>query len=56
LIKPLSFREKKMMEKAKELLVSEVAEVSSIPFSIIERKVLDNLSYCFRDLKLEIES
>lgn len=56
LIKPLSFREKKMMEKAKELIVSEISEVSSIPSSIIERKVIDNLSCCFRDAKPEIES
>ena len=56
LIKPLSFREKKMMEKAKELIVSEIAEVSSSTTSIIERKVLDNLSYCFKDVKPSLES
>jgi CarD family transcriptional regulator len=56
LIKPLSFREKKMMEKAKELIVSEIAEVSSSSLSMIEQKVLDNLSYCFRDTKPDIES
>jgi CarD family transcriptional regulator len=56
LIKPLSFREKKMMEKAKELIVSEIAEVSSSSSSMIERKVLGNLSYCFRDTKPDIES
>jgi len=56
LIKPLSFREKKMMEKAKELIVSEIAEVSSSSSLMIERKVLDNLSYCFRDTKPDIES
>lgn len=56
LIKPLSFREKKMMEKAKELIVSEIAEVSSSSSSMIEQKVLDNLSYCFRDTKPDIES
>jgi CarD family transcriptional regulator len=56
LIKPLSFREKKMMEKAKELIVSEIAEVSSSSSSIVERKVLDNLSYCFKDVKPSLES
>jgi len=56
LIKPLSFREKKMMEKAKELIVSEIAEVSSSSSSMIERKVLENLSYCFRDVKPNLES
>ncbi|GAF90697.1 unnamed protein product, partial [marine sediment metagenome] len=29
LIKPLSFREKKMMERAKDLIVSEISEVSA---------------------------
>ena len=56
LIKPLSFREKKMMEKAKELIVSEIAEVTSSSSSIVEQKVLDNLSYCFKDVKPNIQS
>jgi CarD family transcriptional regulator len=47
LIKPLSFREKKMMEKAKELLVTEISEVSSSPFEEIEVQVLEMLSSCF---------
>jgi CarD family transcriptional regulator len=56
LIKPLSFREKKMMEKAKELLVSEISEVSSLPCSEIEQKVLENLSLCFKDVNSQIDS
>lgn len=56
LIKPLSFREKKMMEKAKELIVSEISEVSSLPSSVIEQKVMEDLSCCFRDVKHNIES
>lgn len=49
LIKPLSFREKKMMERAKELVVSEISEVSCSPFEEIEIQVLEMLSSCFKD-------
>lgn len=56
LIKPLSFREKKMMEKAKNLIVSEISEVSSISTSEIEKKVLQNLSLCFKDVQSQIDS
>ncbi len=51
LIKPLSFREKKMMEKAKELIVSEISEVSSLSFSEIEQKVNKTLSLSFKNIK-----
>jgi CarD family transcriptional regulator len=51
LIKPLSFREKKMMEKAKELVVSEISEASSLPSTQIERKIIHTLSTCFKDVK-----
>lgn len=56
LIKPLSFREKKMMEKAKNLIVLEISEVSSISTSEIEKKVLQNLSLCFKDVQSQIDS
>jgi len=49
LIKPLSFREKKMMEKVKELIISEISEVSSLPSEEIEQRVIDSLSLCFKD-------
>ncbi len=55
LIKPLSFREKKMLEKAKEMLVMEISEVSAMPISKIERRVLDTLSLCFKDIKPNAE-
>jgi len=55
LIKPLSFREKKMLEKAKEMLVSEISEVSALPLSKIEQRVLDTLSLCFKGVKPNIE-
>jgi len=50
-IKPLSFREKKMMEKAKELIVTEISEASSMPSSQIEKKISHTLSACFKDVK-----
>lgn len=56
LIKPLSFREKKMMEKAKELLVTEISEVSCSPFEEIEVQVLEMLSSCFEDRMPHVDS
>jgi len=54
LIKPLSFREKKMMEKAKELIVSEISESSDLQPDEIESKLLETLSRCFKDVKSRI--
>jgi CarD family transcriptional regulator len=51
LLKPLSFREKKMMEKAKELVVAEISEAVSLPTNQIERKVLHILDACFKSVK-----
>jgi len=56
MIKSLSFREKKMMEKAKELIVLEISEVSSISYSKIEEKVSENLSVCFKNPNLHTET
>ena len=56
MIKPLSFREKKMMEKAKELLVTEISEVSCSPFEEIEGQVLEMLSSCFKDRGAHVDS
>lgn len=55
LIKTLSFREKKMMEKARELVVSEISEVSSLSFSEIEQKVNKTLSLCFKNVKPSLD-
>jgi CarD family transcriptional regulator len=49
--KPLSFREKKMMEKAKELIVSEISEAVSAPSAKIEEKLLGTLSRSFKTVK-----
>ncbi|MGD2245713.1 MAG: CarD family transcriptional regulator [Candidatus Aminicenantes bacterium] len=56
LIKPLSFREKKMMERVKELIVSEISEVASLSISEIEQKVMDTLSLCFKDIDSRLDS
>ena len=51
LIKPLSFREKKMLEKAKELLVCEISEAADTPGPKIEQRLLDALARCFKDAR-----
>ncbi len=55
-LKPLSFREKKMMEKAKELVVSEIAMASSMSTAQIERKITSTLSACFKDVKVGLDA
>jgi len=49
----LSFREKAMMEKARELVVTELAEASSLSVLEIEHRLEDCLTKCFRHLKSE---
>ncbi len=49
LSKPLSFREKKMMEKAKELVISEMALACSLSPSQIEEKIAQALALCFKN-------
>ncbi len=56
LIKPLSFREKKMMEKAKELMVTEISKVNDCSGEAVEKKLLDRLSRCFKDTVRRIDS
>jgi len=55
LLKPLSFREKKMMEKARELVVSEIALASSMSATQIERKISATLAACFKDVKVGLD-
>src|SRR5512136_169417 len=52
--KPLSFREKKMMEKAKELIVSEISEAVASPAAKIEEKLQAALSRSFKNGKTRI--
>ncbi len=56
LIKPLSFREKKMMEKVKGLIVSEISAVSSLSCSKIEERIMDALAVCFDDVDPRVDS
>jgi len=56
LIKPLSFREKKMMERAKDLLVMEISEVEACTSGDVEKKILDTLSTCFKNVPARMES
>ncbi len=56
LTKPLSFREKKMMEKAKRLLISEISEVIDVPKEEVEEKIFRNLSICFKDVIFRVDS
>ena len=56
LLKPLSFREKKMMERAKELIVSEISEASDEPLTRVERRLLESLSRCFKDNKPRLDA
>ncbi|MEW6457159.1 MAG: CarD family transcriptional regulator [Acidobacteriota bacterium] len=48
LIKPLSFREKKMMEKAKFLLASEISEVNNCKIKYAEEKIESILYNTFK--------
>jgi len=50
-VKPLSFREKKMLEKAKELLVCEISEATDVPGCKIEHRLRETLARCFKDAK-----
>lgn len=56
LIKPLSFREKKMMEKAKDLIVTEISLVAPLTSTEIEDKLLQTLSFCFKDIESQMDS
>jgi CarD family transcriptional regulator len=56
LLKPLSFREKKMMEKARELIISEISAASSLSTTQIERKITLTLASCFKDVKPGLEA
>jgi hypothetical protein len=39
------------MEKARELIVSELSEATSLPVSKIERKLTETLTFCFKNAK-----
>ncbi len=56
MVKPLSFREKKMMEKAKELLIMEICEVADCSPEEIRQQVQDKLSACFENSTHQMDS
>jgi len=45
-----------MMEKAKELLVSEISEVINMSEEEVEERVFKNLSICFKDIIPRVDS
>ncbi len=55
LTKTLSFREKKMLEKVKELLIAEISEVSELSLREIEKRIAQTLHICFKSLKQNVE-
>ncbi|MBC7364676.1 MAG: hypothetical protein H5U07_09105 [Candidatus Aminicenantes bacterium] len=50
-IKPLSFREKKMMEKARELIISELSASTCYPADKISAKLNQTIAACLKNLK-----
>jgi CarD family transcriptional regulator len=54
LTKPLSFREKKMMEKARDLIVSELSLACSLSNEEIEKRIQKSLAFCFKGVKPEL--
>jgi len=55
LTKTLSFREKKMLEKVKDLLTAEISEVSELSLREIEQRIAHTLTLCFKNLKQNVE-
>jgi CarD family transcriptional regulator len=55
LTKTLSFREKKMLEKVRGLLIAEISEVSDLSLQKIEQKLSDTLTFCAKSFKQNLE-
>jgi CarD family transcriptional regulator len=53
-VKPLSFREKKMLEKVKDLIVTELSEATDLPSSKIEGRIREALSQAAKNFKPEV--
>jgi len=51
--KPLSFREKKMLEKARELIISELSASTCYSPDKISTKLNQTITACLKDLKLD---
>ncbi|MGB9005859.1 MAG: CarD family transcriptional regulator [Candidatus Aminicenantales bacterium] len=54
LTKPLSFREKKMMEKARDLIISELSQACSLSTEEVEKRIQKSLAFCFKGVKAEL--
>jgi CarD family transcriptional regulator len=54
-VKPLSYRERRMLDRARFLLISELAEVSGKDSSDVESKIDDALAESMRGLKSKVE-
>lgn len=46
--KNLSFREKRMLDRARFLVISEISEVTEQPMDVVEQRVDEALSTCFK--------
>ncbi len=55
LTKTLSFREKKMLEKVRGLLIAEISEVSDLSLQKIEQKLSETLTVCAKSFKQNLE-
>jgi two-component sensor histidine kinase len=44
-----------MLEKAKELLIAEISEVSELSLREIEHRIAQTLHLCFKSLKQNVE-
>jgi CarD family transcriptional regulator len=51
--KPLSFREKKMMEKARELIISELSASTCYPADKISTRLNQTIAACLKDFKTD---
>ena len=54
-VKPLSYRERKMLDRARFLLVSELAEASGKPLDDVESQIDTALEECLKGIKAKTE-
>lgn len=54
-VKPLSYRERRMLDRARFLLISELAEVSGKDSSDVESKIDDALAESMKGMKSKVE-
>jgi CarD family transcriptional regulator len=54
-VKPLSYRERKMLDRARFLLISELAEAGGKPVETVETQIDDALAECMKSMKSKVE-